>query len=62
MDRKKRKWVKPVVIILFLIASFLEFIKIEKKSSWGISLRREIASTISGTIYALIGLIIWLFG
>jgi hypothetical protein len=55
-------WIKSITVILFIIASFLEFIKIEKKSSWGISWRREIASTISGTIYALIGLIIWLFG
>ena len=56
------KMIKLIVIVLFLIGAFLEFFKIELKSL-RINFRKgDISAYISGTIFALIALIIYLFG
>jgi len=52
---------KLLVVILFLLGAFLEFVKVEIYSK-KVELRKDITSTLSGMIFALIGLLIWLFG
>lgn len=54
--------IKLIVIVLFSIGAFLEFFKIEIKSLRIKFRKGDISAYISGTIFALIGLLIYLFG
>lgn len=53
---------KPLVIALFLVGALLEFVEVKFGGGLRVSLRREVGSTLSGTIFALIALLIWLLG
>jgi len=53
-------FIKTIVILLFIIGAFLDFFKVEM-GTWRISLRGDLQYYLSGIIFGLIALLIWLF-
>jgi hypothetical protein len=47
---------RVVAVILFIVASILEFVEIKPRSR-RVALRRDVASSLSGTIFGLMALL-----